>query len=195
MEVHLRKMRDWFAEKADTAQARVWLMVLSFTESSVFVIPPDPLLAAMAFVHKDRWFQYALITTAASVAGALFGYVLGALFFDFVGAHIVELYHLQPHMAKATELVHDGVFVFTVVMAFTPIPFKVAVLAAGFTKANLLAFLIATVGGRGVRYAIVALVARVFGEHAEHIMKRFWWYTALGGVVALALYSMYYFFL
>ena len=193
MEERLRSARDWFAQKADTTHARMWLALLSFTESSVFIIPPDPLLAAMVFVRKDRWLRYALITAVASIAGAVFGYVLGALFYDLVGARIVEFYHLQPHMAKATELVKNGVFVFTVIMAFTPIPFKIAVLAAGFTKANFLAFFIAAAGGRGIRYVLVALIAKVFGEHAEHFMKRFWWYVTIGGTVLLVVYLLYYF--
>lgn len=135
--------------------------------------------------------RYVLITAAASVAGAVFGYVVGALLYDTVGVRIIALYGLEEPMARAVELVHNGVFVFTLTMAFTPIPFKVAVLAAGFTKANFIVFFIAAVGGRIARYAFVALIAKVFGEHFEYIMRRFWWLATLGGVILLGAYIGY----
>ena len=195
MEERLHSMREWFAEKADSVHARMWLAILSFTESCVFIIPPDPLLAAMVFVHKERWLRYAALTAVTSVLGAVFGYVFGAVLYDVIGTKIVEIYHLQTYMDEATRLLHDGVFIFTLTAAFTPIPFKVAVLAAGFTKANFVAFLLAAIVGRGARYGCIALVSKVFGEHAEHFIKRFWSYTTVVGVGILAAYVFYYFLL
>ncbi|QSH39134.1 DedA family protein [Candidatus Kaiserbacteria bacterium] len=194
MEEYLRSSRDWFSKKADNVYARAWLGVLSFTESCVFVIPPDPLLAAMVFVHKERWIRYATIASVASILGAVAGYVLGWLLFDTVGIRVVDFYGLHEYMAQATTVIHEGVFVFTLTAAFTPIPFKVAVLAAGFTKANIFAFLIATIIGRSARYLLIAYVARVFGQHAEHIMRKFWFYTTVAGIVVLALFAGFMFF-
>jgi len=191
MDERLRNARDWFARKADTTHARLWLGVFSFTESSVFFIPPDPLLAAMVFVHKERWLRYVLITAITSTAGAVFGYIVGAILFETVGARIVDFYNLQEQMALAAKLIDESVFVFTLTAAFTPIPFKVAVLAAGFTKANLFAFIVATVVGRTARYATVAYVAKVFGENAEHIMKKFWLYATFAGVAILGAYVLF----
>ncbi|MBF05251.1 hypothetical protein CL644_00900 [bacterium] len=187
MEKYLRSSRDWFSKKADTVHARVWLGVLSFTESCVFVLPPEPLLAAMVFVHKERWIRYAAITSLASIGGAFIGYILGWLLFDTIGVRVIDFYGLQDYMAQATTLINESVFVFTLTAAFTPIPFKVAVLAAGFTKANIIAFLVATIIGRSARYFLIAYVARVFGHHAEHIMKKFWFYTTVVGIVVLVL--------
>tara|TARA_B100000745_G_scaffold53689_1_gene31875 strand:- start:5740 stop:6327 length:588 start_codon:yes stop_codon:yes gene_type:complete len=191
MEEYKATEQSWFVQKAQTLQARFWLVLLSFTESSVFVIPPDPLLAAMVFVRREKWLHYTLITAGASVAGAVFGYVIGAVLFDVVGAKIVEFYALEQHMENAVAFVNEGVFVFTATMAFTPIPFKVAVLAAGFTKANFLAFFVAAIGGRLARYAVVAYVAKVFGDNFDHIMKKIWWYATGAGGVILALYFIY----
>lgn len=195
MEEALQKSREWFKEKANTAQARVWLAVLSFTESCVFIIPPDPLLAAMVFVHENRWVRYTLITAGASIAGAVFGYVVGAALFEFIGTRLVDIYNLHDYMDQAVTLIDESVFVFTLTAAFTPIPFKVAVLAAGFAKANFIAFLTAVVIGRVARYAFVAYVAKIFGAHAEHIFKKFWWYATIGGGIIIVLYAAYLLFL
>lgn len=194
MEERLRNTRDWFSRKADTVYARMWLGALSFSESSFFPIPVDPLLAAMVFVHKERWFKYASIASITSIGGALFGYILGWLLFDLAGVRLIDLYGLHDYMTQATTLINEGVFVFTLTAAFTPIPFKVAVLAAGFTKANIFAFLTAAIIGRSARYLLVAYVAKVFGNHAEHILRKFWWYATLAGVLIFIMFGVYLFF-
>jgi membrane protein YqaA with SNARE-associated domain len=186
-----QRSRDWFVARAESTHSKLLLAALSFTEASVFVIPPDPLLAAIVLVRKDRWLYYALFTTGASIAGAVFGYVVGAALFNFVGIHIVEWYNLAAEMERARVLVNESVFIFTLTTAFTPIPFKVAVLAAGFTHANLASFLIAAIIGRTARYVLVAYAAKLFGEHASVILRRFWWIVTTIAIVGLALYFWY----
>ena len=191
MDTLRRSMYDWCARKAASVHASIWLGALSFTESSVFVIPPDPLLAALVFLRRERWLRYALFTAGWSVAGAAFGYVVGAVLFETIGVRIVAWYDLQEYMTQAIEVLNESVFIFTLTAAFTPIPFKVAVLAAGFAKANIAAFFVATLIGRSARYLLIAFVAKVFGDHAEAIMKRFWFYATLSGVGVLVLYGVY----
>lgn len=187
----LRNACDWFARKADTTYARWWLAVFSFTESSIFIILPDPLLAAMVFVQKERWIRYAVITSAASIAGAVFGYFIGAVLFEVVGARIVEMYGLQEYMDTTAKLMRDNVFIFTLTAAFTPIPFKAVVFTAGFTKANFILFFIATVLGRSARYFFVAFVAKVLGENSDHLIKRFWFYSMGVGILIFAIFIAY----
>ena len=187
----LSRTRDWFREKADSAHARVWLGIFSFTESCVFIIPPDPLLAALVFLHKERWIFYTALTVGASVAGAIVGYLLGAVLFDTVGTYLITTYALGEQFAHAQRLVEESVFVFTLTAAFTPIPFKLAVLTAGVTKANFFAFIAAATIGRLARYALIAYVAKVFGDNAEALMRRFWFWSGIGGVLIIGAYTLY----
>ena len=57
---------------------------MSFAESSFFPIPPDVMLAPMSMAAPRRAMFYALITTLTSVAGGLFGYLIGAFAFDLI---------------------------------------------------------------------------------------------------------------
>ena len=57
---------------------------LSFAESSFFPIPPDVMLAPMSLANPRRAWWFALITTLASVAGGLFGYLIGYFAFDLI---------------------------------------------------------------------------------------------------------------
>ena len=61
-----------------------YLAGVSFTESVIFPIPPDVLLAPMVLATPERWLRWALLTTLASVLGGMLGYLLGSLAFDAV---------------------------------------------------------------------------------------------------------------
>ncbi|MDP6030770.1 MAG: hypothetical protein QF358_12735, partial [Arenicellales bacterium] len=58
-----------------------YLSALSFAESSFFPIPPDVMLAPMVLARRDRAWFLAGLTTVASVAGGLFGYLIGKFLF------------------------------------------------------------------------------------------------------------------
>ena len=73
----IRRLYDWVLGWADTPYGIPALLVLSFTESSFFPIPPDILLIALALAKPKRAFYYALLCTIASVLGGLFGYFIG----------------------------------------------------------------------------------------------------------------------
>jgi membrane protein YqaA with SNARE-associated domain len=50
----LRRFYDWMIAISDRPSA-VWVLgLVSFAESSVFPIPPDPLLLAMTVAHPKR---------------------------------------------------------------------------------------------------------------------------------------------
>ena len=183
--------KEWFRARADSIHAKFWLAALSFTDASIFFIPPDPLLAAIVLVHQKRWVWYAAFTMAFSVFGAIFGYFVGAVFFDVVGVRIIEFYNLGAAMEQARILINESLFVFTLTVAFTPIPFKVAALSAGFAKANVATFLLATILGRTARYFLVAYVAKMFGDRGEALLRRFWWVAFFGGILILAVYTWY----
>jgi len=193
MSVVTKPIREdsWFYKVARSTHARVWLMILSFTESSIFFVPPDPLLVAMVYAQRSQWLRYVMLATIASLAGAVFGYVIGALLYDTVGVYIIALYNLEDTFQQATILIREGVFFFTLTLAFTPIPFKVAVLGSGFTKANIFVFLIATAIGRMARYATVAYVTHVFGDRSYSLQRRLWGSATIVGVVLLISYIAY----
>ena len=77
-----------------------------------------------------------------------------------------------------------GVFWFTLMGAFTPVPYTLVGMAAGFVKANLAVFIVASVVGRSIRYAIVGYLIYYYGEQALQIAQRRIW---LASFVAVAL--------
>jgi len=159
----------WFQERAHSKHAEVWLGILSFSESSFFLIPPDVLLIAMLAAGAERWVRYALLTSGASVLGALFGYAIGLWLFEPIAAPLISVYHLADEFAYVGALYTDSVFWVVLTAAFTPIPFKVFVLSAGFFAVPFTPFLFAAVLGRSSRFFLVAFLAHRYGPRAAQI--------------------------
>lgn len=83
--LYARAMR-WATHK----HAQWYLVSLSFAESSFFPIPPDVMLAPMALADNKKAWRYATMTTAASVAGGMLGYLIGYLAFDAIEPWIMN---------------------------------------------------------------------------------------------------------
>lgn len=173
----------------------IWILaVVSFAESSFFLIPPDVLLIPMILAARPQWFKIALVCTIASVAGGLFGYFIGATLFDELGRPILDMYHATAKFEAAREAYNEhGVWiVFTA--GFSPIPYKIFTIASGVTGMEPWSFALASVFGRGARFFLVAILLWKFGVPIRaFIEKRLGLLTLLfcvllvGGLLALKL--------
>jgi membrane protein DedA with SNARE-associated domain len=87
----------------------------------------------------------------------------------------------------------DNSFAAIFLAAFTPIPYKVFVLGAGFLKINFFIFLLASTLGRGLRYLLIAYFVRVFGSRATALLSRYSMLLTVAVMVIIAVYLMKYF--
>lgn len=190
----LRRLYNWVLSWADTPYAVPALVGIAFVESSVFPIPPDVLLIALALAAPTRAFRFALWCTVGSVLGGVAGYFIGyALWATF------EPYLVGPVFSRESfELVtgeyqkHGELAVF--IAAFTPIPYKVFTVAAGVAELNLLGFTAASLVGRGARFFLVALIIRLAGARAKELIDKYFdTVTLVTGVLlvlAVVLYQL-----
>lgn len=172
----LKRLYDWVLSWADTPHGGTALALLAFAESSFFPIPPDVLLIALCLGNRDKWFKFASLCTAASVAGALVGYGIGwgmwhavdQFFFSYVPGFT------EAQFSKVQGLYEEWNFWIVFVAAFTPIPYKVITISAGVFGINVIMFAIASIVGRAARFFIVAYLLHRFGEPIHgFIEKRF----------------------
>lgn len=175
-----------------SVHARTWLFFLSFSESSFFPVPVEVLLLPMLMAEKTRWKHLAWLSTVSSVLGALFGYALGAFAFGAIGAPLIELYGLADDFEKVGLLFDANTFWALFAAAFTPIPFKVFVLAGGFFRVDLIAFIAAAILGRGLRYYLFSWIVARFGARMARLFVSYFRVITFG-VVALA--AVWYVFL
>jgi membrane protein YqaA with SNARE-associated domain len=169
----LRQLYDWTMHWAETPQSLVALFLIAFAESSFFPVPPDVLLIAIVAAAPARWLKAAGVCTLGSVTGAMLGYAIGFGFMAAVGQPIVDFYQAQASWDRVVEL-YNGVWGvwFLAGAAFTPIPYKVATIAAGATHMPFVPFIFVSALGRGGRFFLVAAILRVFGAPVRRTLER-----------------------
>ena len=190
----LRKLYYWTLHWADTKYALPALFVVSFAESSFFPIPPDVLLIGMCFAAPTRWFRYALWCSIASVLGGIFGYFIGATFWELLGQPIVRAYHGEEVMLKVRGWYDEMGFMGIILAAITPIPYKVFTIASGLFQFDLMQFIAASAIGRSFRFFLVAWLIRSFGARIKPFLEKHfeWCALALGALAVLGFVALKY---
>ena len=91
----IKKLSDKCIKWASHNHAKPILAFVSFIESSFFPAPPDVMIIPMVVAKKEQFINIALIATIFSVLGALFGYLIGYIFFNEIGIKIFEIYNYE----------------------------------------------------------------------------------------------------
>jgi membrane protein YqaA with SNARE-associated domain len=191
----VRRLYDWVLSWAEKPSGPRALGVLTFAESSFFPIPPDPLLVALALGSPRRALWFAGIATIASVAGGMFGYLLGwglwelvrPFFFGYVPG-------VTPEAFERVRALYDQYdFMAIFIAGFSPIPYKVFTLSAGVFNISFPVFVIASLTSRGARFFIVAGLIYFFGPPIQSFIDRYfnklvWLFVILlvGGFILLS---------
>jgi membrane protein YqaA with SNARE-associated domain len=181
----IRRIYEWVLGWADTPYGVPALFVLAFIESSVFPIPPDVLLIALALSAPTRAFRFAAWCTVGSVLGGLFGYLIGYALWEAFRPYLIPAVFSQDKFTAVTDKYNEYGALAVFIAAFTPIPYKVFTIAAGVAKLNLAAFTGASIVGRGGRFFLVALVIRVAGPTARQLIDRYFNLVTIAGTLLL----------
>jgi membrane protein YqaA with SNARE-associated domain len=160
--------------------------VVALIEGAIFPIPPDPLFITLAVGNPKRIVRFALVAAAGSVLGSFIGYTIGLLLFDSVGhAVLAGLGTLDAFNAVLGQYREHGVL--TLILAgFTPVPYAVVTIAAGFNQTLPFATLaLGSALGRAIRFGILAGLLALFGPRLKRFLEehRF----ALGAAVVVLL--------
>lgn len=168
----MRKAYRWVVGWAEKPQAEKALAGLSFAESSFFPIPPDPLLIAMVTARPHKWLRLATITTLASVAGGMLGYLIGMIAIVAVMPIIVQVGYEDAYKAAVEWFATYGAFA-VIVAGFTPIPYKIFTIAGGAAGMFLPFFIIGSFIGRGGRFYLVAFLMNQFGKRYKDKIEKY----------------------
>ena len=168
----IRALYDWMFRLAAHRGAPKTLAFFSFVESSFFPIPPDVLLIPMVLADRTKWWRLALICTIASVLGALLGYAIGALAFEFIGKPILEFYGALEKFDQIANWYNTYGGWGVLFAAVTPFPYKVLTIFSGATGLSLLTFVVVSVIGRSLRFFLVAFLLYKFGEPIRQFIEK-----------------------
>lgn len=169
----LKQLYDWLLGWAATPYGGLVLFIWSFAESSFFPIPPDAFLIAMVLGARQKAWYFAVMTSVASVAGGIAGYLIGyflwwtgpgefsalaQFFFDSVPGFTAAKFERVQGLYE----VWGFWVVFTA--GFTPIPYKVITVSAGAFDISFWIFVIASALSRAARFFLVAGLLWKYGE-------------------------------
>lgn len=182
---------DWTLRWAEHKFAPRILALLTFAESVFFPIPPDVLLAPMVLAKPEKAWSFATLTTIASILGGTVGYLLGYLMFEpWIQPLIIEVGY-QARFDMVMEWFKEwGVWV-VFLAGFSPIPYKLFTVSAGFLQMAFIPFLLASAIGRGIRFFLVAGLIRWGGETMEKKLRK--WIDVMGWSIVILIALAYLF--
>jgi membrane protein YqaA with SNARE-associated domain len=180
----LRRIYDWCVASADKPYALWVLGAVSFAESSFFPVPPDIMLLPMSLARPKRAWLFAALCTAASVAGGMLGYAIGAVLYDSVGHWLISLYGLGDKVeAFRAGYAQWGAWII-LLKGLTPIPYKLVTITSGFAGYNIWLFVLCSIIARGGRFFLVAVVLNRYGDPIRaEIEKRLGLWVAVLAIV------------
>lgn len=181
----VRRLYDWVLSWGNSRHGGKALFILSAAEASFFPVPPDALLIALCMGAHRKWVRFAVICSVGSVIGGVVGYLIGWGAFDLIGHHIIafiaglsgtdpdEMLSIASYWFNEKVVYGMKVGAWAVGIAgFTPIPYKVFTIAAGFFKMNFGVFLLASAVSRSMRFFVVAgLIGILFEKHGPRIQR------------------------
>jgi len=167
------KLIDKAKESAAKPIAEKILSFISMIESIIFPIPVDPFLAALTLAIPKKAFRFAIYCTIGSVIGGIFGWLLGY----FIGPSIENL---MLHIPWFTEEKFNAVkfaykengMLIVFLGAFTPLPYKIITITSGIAEINIIAFILMSFLGRGIRFFLVSYLIKFFGKPALIFLQK-----------------------
>jgi membrane protein YqaA with SNARE-associated domain len=185
----LRRLYDWTMSLAARPSAEIWLAVIAFIESSVFLVPADVLFLPMAIARPARAYRYALIATIASVLGGIAGWFLGHYAYEAIARPILAFYgKLDTFEALRSSESHDAVLLLLVTSGLAHLPpIKVVTILSGAVGVDLWLFILSAIVARGARFLALAWLLRRYGEPIRGFIEKRLGPLAAGAALAIIL--------
>ena len=187
----LRALYDWTLSLAARKTAELWLGLIAFIESSVFLIPADVLFLPMGLARPERAYRYAVIATLASTAGGIAGYFLGAFAYDALARPILDFYGKLAEFEQLRLCTGEDTIMLLLVtsgLAHLP-PIKVVTILAGVVRVSFVFFLVSCLIARGLRFFALGWALRRYGAPIRHFIENRLGLIAAGAaLVVIVLY-------
>lgn len=183
----LRRLYHWTLSWAEHPSAKYALFFIALIESSVFPIPPDILLVALALGQPKLGMRLAAITTAGSTVGAALGYAIGLFLLASIGQPIIDFYGLSSQYIKAEGWFAEYGVAIVLIAGFSPIPFKVITIAAGAFGLGFVPFILSALVSRGARFFIEGAMMQWGGDKLRGFVEKHFEWLTLGATALVVL--------
>ncbi|ACO04923.1 MAG TPA: DedA family protein [Persephonella sp.] len=151
-------LREW-AEAVVNDYGYLGIFLISFTESIIQPVPPDPFITGGTAFGLSPVYA-ALIAAVASVLGGMVGYALG----KFLGEPVFKKFIGEKYYDKGEILFRKYGIWAVIIAAITPIPFKAICWLAGIFEMPFWGFVLAAFIGRLPRFLFMAFFGQWLGS-------------------------------
>jgi membrane protein YqaA with SNARE-associated domain len=187
----LKGLYNWTLSLAARKSAEVWLAVIAFVESSVFLIPADVLFLPMALARPAKAYRYAFVATVFSVLGGIAGYYLGYFAYETVAKPVLQFYGKFEQFEAMKACANDEtllVLLTTSGLAHLP-PIKIVTILAGVAHISIVFFILSCIIARGARFFALAWALKRWGEPIKGFIENR--LGLIAGLAAAALIGLY----
>lgn len=170
----LRRLYAWTLSLAAKKSAEVWLAVIAFVESSIFLVPADVLFLPMALARPERVWRYALIATVSSVLGGIAGWYLGHYAYEAIAKPVLAFYgKLDAFEQLKTSVDYETIMLLLITSGLAHLPpIKVVTILSGAVNINLGLFIATAIVARGARFYLIAWLLRRYGENIRDFLEK-----------------------
>jgi membrane protein YqaA with SNARE-associated domain len=170
----LKAIKTWVEGFAQKPYALWALFVISFIEASIFPLPPDVLLIALGVASPKKSLKYAFVTAAGSFFGAYLGYYIGFAAFEFIGRPILTYIGVIDKIEPILAEYHKHGLIALIISGYTPVPYIVFTMAAGFNRTlDLITLTIGGAIGRFSRFMLVGVLLYFFGPPVKNFIDKY----------------------
>jgi len=138
------------------------VFIISILDSAAFGVPMDPLVAGYVYANPHKAWLYCLAGALGSALGSLVPYGLGR-----AGGELFLLKRIdEARLKRIRDRFERQEFLALMVPAMLPppTPFKLLVFSAGVFEMKPVAFLLAIISGRLVRFGVLSALTVIFGR-------------------------------
>ena len=105
----------------------------SFMESLIVPIPLETILIPLMQARRKLLWAISAMALLGCIFGAALGYVIGYFLFGLIGDQLIALLSTPEQFETIRQQIHLHGFWYVLSVGVTPIPFQIAMLAAGVT--------------------------------------------------------------
>lgn len=170
----LRRLYDWTLSLAARKSAEVWLAIIAFVESSVFLVPADVLFLPMALARPSRAMRFALVATVASVLGGIAGYYVGYYAYETFAKPMLAFYgKLDTFEQLRGSAGRDAILLMLVTSGLAHLPpIKVVTILSGAAGIDMWLFVVSCILARGARFFALGWLLQRFGEPIKAFVEQ-----------------------
>ena len=178
------KLQNYLLKKSDHPIVLWAVFFLTVCESIFLFVPPEVFMTPPIVSNKKKAVPVVIAASLGSLVGGAIAYMIGVWLFDSVGIWIIEHITGAEKFELAKEMFTKHGMLIILIAAFTPVPYKLLAICAGFLSFNPLLFIGVTAIFRTLRFAILGFLLWRFQEQANMIVRKYFWPLLIFAIAA-----------